>query len=309
MAVLTGTLEIGRQNINELFFIEAERLDKQYLDVVGRVRRTTQAYEQYKQLKPLAAATQTSEGEEAAPDDWTPIFIQNFTPALFTKLIRYSELFDYTNQYKDVINKQDQFARAFLKARNIGGANLDNLGFTATTYGMNNETLYSAAHSMGVGNPTGPNIPVVPGTTTPLNLAFGPLALEQAMTEVRLQKDPTGAPMMLTGKVLLKVPVSLEGVARRVIKSMQLAQTSNNDTNEWIRNRVELAVNDYYTSTNAWFLRMVDNALHHLFILEQLPYRCTQLAMDAACTFKWVARESYIFGWQDWHGTWGTAGR
>jgi hypothetical protein len=309
MAMLIESLSIARKNINDLFFIEAEKLDKEYLDVVGRVKRTTQAFEQYKQLQPLHPASLTPEGEEAVEDDWLPLFINNFTPNLYTKMIRYSELFDFTNQYKDVIDKQAQFAQAFMNARNIAGANIDNLGFTATTYGMNSEPLYSATHSMGAGNPTGANLPVVPGTTTPLSLAFGPLALEQAMQELRLQKTPVGTPMMLTGKVVLKVPIQLEGLATRVVRSRQIQGTNNNDTNEFIKSRVQLHVNDYYTSGTAWFLRMDSDAFHKLFILEQLPYRCDRLAMDSSMSFKWVCRESYLFGWEDWHGTWGTAGR
>ena len=307
MAMLVDSLSIARKNINDLFFIEAEKIDPQYKDVVGKIRYTTQAFEQYKQLKPLSPAAQTAEGEEAVEDDWTPLFIQNFYPILYTKMIRYSELFDFTNQYKDIISKQDQFAQAFMNARNQAGANLDNLGFTSTTYGMNAEALYSATHSMG--GLTGANIPVVPGTTTPLNLAFGPLALEQAMYEIRRQKSPTGQPMMLTGNLLLKVPPELEGVANRVVNSVNLQGTNNNDTNDWIRRRIEVAVNDYYTSATAWFLRMKDSAFHKLFCLNQLPYKVDQLAMDSAMTFKWVCRESYIFGWEDWHGTWATAGR
>lgn len=302
MASLVLTLGLARKNILDVFVVQSADLAKEWDMVLGKEFETTQSFEVMKQIKPLSPAQQTPEGETAKYDDWTPIFARSFYPVMFTKGVRYSKLFDFTLQYKDVIKKQDQFARAFNQKKNIVAANIDNLGFTDTTYGMNAETLYSTAHSQGAGNPTFSNRPTT-------ELPFGPLALEQALTEIRKQIDPVGQPMQLTGKVLLKVPIAKEAVATRVVRSMQLAQTNNNDTNSFITSRVEMAVIDYYTSDNAWFLRMQNDRDHGLFLLKQMPYDITQLAMDDSFMFKWVADESYTVGWKDAHGTWGTLGQ
>lgn len=299
MAQTVLSLGLARKNILDVFLIEETKQEKQYDWLLGKTYTTTQQYETMKQLRGLSPAEQVPEGREAPSDDYSQLFVQNFTPVLFAKSLQYTELSEFTNQYKDVLNKQGDFAKAFVARRNIVAANVDNLGFTSTTYGMNSEALYSTSHSMG--SITGANRPST-------DVAFGPLALQQALIEIRKQKSATNQPMMLTGKVILKVPPALEAQAVQVIRSMQLATTADNDTNEFIRNRVDYRVCDYYTSDTAWFLKMASDDQHGLFMLKQLPYRIDKLAMDKAMMHTWVARESYTVGWKDWHGTWGTTG-
>jgi len=304
MAILVPTLALARKNILEVFVVEADKLEKQWDFVVGKEFDTTQAFEVFKQIKPLSPAQQTPEGQTVAYDDLAQIYTQAFYPVMFTKGLKYSKLFAFTLQYQDVMNKQDQFARAFTQKKNIVAANINNLGFTSTTYGMNSETLYSTAHSQGAGNPTFSNRPAA-------ELPFGPLALEQGLQELRAQIDPVGQPMMLTGKVLLTVPIQKQGVATRVVNSLKLATTNNNDVNTFIKDRIDFEVIDYYTSSNAWFLRMQKAGVggHGLFMLNQMPYDMEQLARDDALMDKWVGSESYTVGWKDAHGSWGTLGQ
>jgi len=302
MAMLVPSLALARRNILDVFVVQAEKLEKQYDYVIGHTYDTTQQFEIFKMIKPLSPAQQTPEGETAKYDDLTAIFQANFYPVIYTKGIKYSKQFDFTLQYKDVMNKQDQFARAFTQKKNIVAANLDNLGFTSTTNGITAETLYSTSHSQGTGNPTFANRPTT-------DVAFGPLALEQGLQELRLQVDQVGQPMMLTGPVILKVPIQLEAQAYRVVNSNYLAETNNNDTNDFIKRRVSVRVIDYYTNSKYWFLRMESEKDHGLFMLDQMPYDITQLAMDDSFMYKWVADESYVVGWKDAHGTWGTTGQ
>jgi len=301
MALTTFSLGLARKNILDVFKIESAKRDPQWKWLLGNEFSTTQSYETFKQIKGLSPAEQTPEGESAKYDDYAQLFVKNFTPVLFTKALRYSELFDFTNQYKDVIAKQPDFAKAFSDKKNAVAANIYNVGFTDTTLGMNSEVLFSTSHSMGAGAATGSNRPAT-------DIAFGPLAVQQMLQEIRKQKGATGQPMMLTGKVNLIVPPELEGPATAIVRSLQLAGTNNNDVNDFIKNRVELSVCDYFTSATAWFGRMVDNSAHGLFILSQLPYKIDQLAMTDDMMYRWVARESYTVGWKDWHGTWGTVG-
>ena len=304
MATLIASMNLARKNILDVFFVQSDMLEKEWDDVIGKHFDTDQQYEVFKQIKPLSPAQQTPEGQTVAYDDWTSIFSAQFTPVTFTKGVRYSKQFDFTLQYKDVFNKQDQFARSFNQKKNVVAANLDNLGFTATNYGMNSETLYSTSHSQGAGNPTFANRPTT-------ELPFGPLALEQAIQEIRYQVDPNGQPMQLTGKVRLKVPIKKEGVATRVVKSLLIQGTNNNDTNQFIKDRIAMSVIDYYTSDNAWFLRMEKYGPggHGLFMLDQMPYDIEKLARDDALMDKWAASESYCVGWKDAHGSWGTLGQ
>jgi hypothetical protein len=295
----TLTLGLARKNILDVFQVNEVKQEKQYEWILGNNFNTTQEYETFKQLKGLSPAEQTPEGREAALDDYSQLYTRNFKPVLFTKRIEFTELMDFTNQYKKVMSIQGDFAKAFVARRNIYAANIDVLGFTSTAYGMNSETLYSTSHSMGT--ITGSNRPAT-------DVALSPVALAQALTEIRKQKTATNQPAMLTGQVILKVPAALEDLTIRIIKSLQIQGVNNNDTNEYLRKRVDYRVCDYYTSDTAWFLKMADNSQHGLFMLKQMPYKIDQLPMDKAMMHTWVARESYTVGWKDWHGTWGTTG-
>lgn len=290
---------IARKIFLEVFTIQSAKAEPQYKWLIGNMLNTTQEYEIFKQMRGLQPATLTPEGEPAVYDDYAQLFSAQFKPRLYTKGLKFTELADFTNQYKSIIAKQPDFSRAFMERRDIACAAMYNLGFTDTTYGMNSETLFSTTHSMG--SFTGSNAPTT-------NYAFSPLGLETLLIDIRRQKGADNQPMNLTGAVQLMVPPELEGQARRAVNALQLAGGNYNDPNDFIRKRITLQVCDYFSSTTAFFARMVDNAQHHLFLLMQMPYDIKQLAMTDDFYVRYVARESYVPGWSDWHGTYGVLG-
>lgn len=300
MSLTQQSLEVGKKGINSLFFVEAENIPAQYKDVVGTIIPVNESFYRAKQLAGLAPATVTNEGSEVQFDDMFQIYQRDFYPVLYTKGLRYSKQTEYTDQYNAVAKAQPEFAKAFVVKKNQVAANLDNEGFTVTTYGMNSESLYSTSHTITTGL-TGTNRPAT-------DIALGPLTLEQGLVELRKQKSARNVPMHYPGKVLLKVPLDLEPLANRLLSSDRIAGSADNDSNYTNRERVGLAVIDYYTSTTAWFLRAMDNGWHGLFLAEQMPYSIDKLPMGKDLMHVWVGSESYVVGWKDWHGTWGTTG-
>jgi hypothetical protein len=318
MAMTQATLGAGRVGLKKLFAIESEQVEKQYLDVVGgRVTSTNQTSEVFKQMIGLGPSTQTPEGSKVDYDDMEALYTMLVKPLLYTKGIKFSKQTEYTDQYGVLKGVTPDFARAFMERRNVNVADLDNSGFSASQngglgYGQNGEPLYSASHSMG--SLYGYNRPLAPGQTagtsaTTLDVAFGPLALEQCYTDLRGQKSARGLPFPPQGKIDVKVPYQLYPQAERAITALRgMAGTNNNDPNF---NRKKF--NDpkeilYYTSSTAWFAMAADKKYHGLFFLEQMPYDIEQLPPDEEVMVKWVAYESWAFGWYDWHGTWGTQG-
>ncbi len=297
--MISTTLGTGRKVFKRVYTVESQKVPQQWKQLVGRVDSTTQINEIYKQLKGLGPAEETNDGETVKWDDLSPIRQRAFTPVLMTKGTRYSKQMAFTNQYKEFLKIQPQYVRAFMHKKNQYVANMDVLGFTATTYGMNSETLYSTSHDMG-----GVTFANRPST----ELVYGPLAHQQAMVELRKQKSARNLPQPPMSKILFKFPVALEPQAVQVINSLQIAGSNENDTNKFIRDRSEMMVCDYYTSDTAWFARMMDNEEHGLAVLEQMPYDVEQLPRDEALMDRWVASESYEVLWFDAHGTWGTTG-
>jgi hypothetical protein len=311
MAITQGTLGTGRIGLKKLFAIESDKVEKQYIDIVGRIDKTDQTAEVYKQYAGLGPATGTPEGNKVDYDDLVPLYVASFKPLMYSKGVKFSKQAAYTDQYNKLKSLTPDIARSFVQRRNLYTADLDNSGFTDTSRGMNTETLYSGSHLMG--SYYGSNRPLAPGQSagaspTTLDLAFGPLALEQAWSDIRRQKSARNLPMFPLGKLDIKVPPELYMQALRALRSLRLPGTNNNDDNV-VREKFNApVVIDYYTSTTAWFVKAADQNYHGLFFLEQMPYDIEELPPDDEIMRKWIAYESYIAGWYDWHGTYGTLG-
>jgi hypothetical protein len=312
-----GTLGAGRVGLKKLFGIESDKVQKQYIDIVGRVEKTRQASEIFKQYIGLGPSTVTNEGDTVDWDELSALYVSNFKPLLYTKGMKFSIQTEFTDQYGVIKNVTPRLARSFVHRRNLNVADLDNSGFTTTAnggkgYGMNSEALYSAGHNMG--SSFGYNRPLAPGqsagvSATTMEVGFSPLGLEQAYTDIRKQKDARGMPMFPLGKLDVKVPAALLLPAQRAIRSVQLAGSNVNDPNVLKDRFNDPKIIDYYTSDIAWFVKASSPDEHGLFFLEQMPYDVFQLPMDAELMHKWAAYESWVFGWFDWHGTLGTQGQ
>lgn len=300
MAMTISSLDLGRANIKRVHLNELDRVPKDYELVIGRTESTTQQYERFKTIAGLGPAVETPEGAQVAYDDMLPLFQRDFYPVKVTKGVKFSIESKFTDQYKVLTNMAPRFAKAFGDKRNLVAANLDNLGFTSTTYGMNSEALYSTSHSNGQATAGSSNRPSI-------DVAFGPSAVQQMLNELRKQRDARNTPMRINGKILVKVPIALTGNLAAVLQSVQLPGTANNDAN-YLRNRIDGVVIDDYTSDTAWFARTADESQHGLFWLNQMPYDVMQLPLDDDLMYRWIAYESYVCGWFDWHGAWGTTG-
>ncbi len=301
MAMTQITLASGRVGLKKYFTVELEKLDLEWQWLIGREDNTNQTFETYKQMAGLGPASQTDEDGSIDFDDMYPLFVNSFTPVMFTKGAQYSPQAQYTDQYNKFKGLQPAYARSFAARKNIVAANLHNLGFTDTTYGMNNETLYSTTHSMGAGAPVLSNKPAT-------NLAFGPLAMRQAWAEIQNQKSARNLPMFPMGKLDLMLPMNL------LLQGMEYVKTTRGfpGTNDNNINSLTPEFNvpkgcHYFTSTTAWFIKAADVNSHHLFLLQQMPYDVLQLARTNLM-YSWAAYESYCVGWYDAHGTWGSPG-
>jgi hypothetical protein len=301
MALTQQTLGLGHIGLKKVFTIEMEQLEKQWQTIIGRTDTTNQTYETYKQLGGLAPFALTDEDGSIDFDDMFPLFAQSFRPLMYTKGVKLSMQTSYTDQYGKLKNWQKEFALASNHRRNIVATNLFNLGFTDTTYGMNSETLFSTSHSMGNFAPVGSNRPAV-------DIALSPLAFEQAWAEVRRQKSARNTPMYPVGKLAPLVPANLYGPARRAINTVRgFGGTVDNDMNTNRDFYGDPILLDYASSQTAWFVRAENMQFHSLFMLNQMPYDFIELAQTDLMK-RWAGYESYIAGWYDWHGTWGTVG-
>ena len=295
-----GTLEVGRKVLRDAYFVQAQQIEAQYEWLVMSHEKTRQTSEKYKQLKGFSMAAETGDGDNVSYEDLAALYTLTLTPTIFTKGVRLSPLMKFTDQYAIVSGLTPMFAMSHEHKKNQVAANMDNLGFTATTYGVNSEKLYSTSHDMG-----GQTFANTPASAS----AFGPNAAKAAIIAIRKQKSPHNEAMPYSGTVVVKLPVDLEPTGVEVVKSLQLANTANNNTNEFLRNRLELKTCDYYTSATAHFYQAKDYPIKGTIFLDQMPYDIEQLPKrDEDLLIPWVSSSSYGVGWKDAHGTWGDSG-
>lgn len=139
------------------------------------------------------------------------------------------------------------------------------------------------------------------------DIALGALTLEQALQELRDQVSHRGIPMPQVGPFTLIVPNELEGVANRIVGSMQLAQTANNDMN-WARRRINnVHANPWLTDANNWALQTSSKDRRAICVVRRRGITMRQeydIYKDAEV---FTVNEIYQIFNKDWRGFWGTA--
>lgn len=140
------------------------------------------------------------------------------------------------------------------------------------------------------------------------DIAFSATALEQALQELRDQVSHRGIPMPQVGPFTLIVPNELEGVALRVVNSMQQAQTANNDSNQLNKKRINVIhANPWLTDANNWALQVTSKDKRVICAVRRRGVTMHQefdIYKDAEV---FTVNEIYQLFNKDWRGFWGTA--
>lgn len=154
---------------------------------------------------------------------------------------------------------------------------------------------------------------LVDSTKTCSNLMTGPLNevnLKKAIQMMASQLDEAGNLIQMKATKLI-VPPALEDTALRLLHSAQLPGTNNNDTNEYLKNRLQVVVMDYLGATaggsdTAWFLQ--DGTRHELnFFWRVKPEFKNEEDFDTFVA-KYRGYMRYSYGFSDWRGMVGSKG-
>ena len=167
--------------------------------------------------------------------------------------------------------------------------------------GRDNKELFHEAHTL------------VDSTKTCSNLLTGPLNeanLKKAIQMMASQLDEAGNLIQMKATKLI-VPPALEDTALRLLHSSQLPGTELNDTNEYLKNRLQVVVMDYLGATaggsdTAWFLQ--DGTRHELnFFWRVKPEFKNEEDFDTFVA-KYRGYMRYSYGFSDWRGMVGSKG-
>lgn len=134
--------------------------------------------------------------------------------------------------------------------------------------------------------------------------------LKKAIQMMASQLDEAGNLIQMKATKLI-VPPALEDTALRLLHSTQLPGTNHNDTNEYLKNRLQVVVMDYLGATaggsdTAWFLQ--DGTRHELnFFWRVKPEFKNEEDFDTFVA-KYRGYMRYSYGFSDWRGMVGSKG-
>lgn len=135
-------------------------------------------------------------------------------------------------------------------------------------------------------------------------------SLKKAIQMMSEQLDEAGNLIQMKATKLI-VPPALEDTALRLLHSTQLPGTNNNDTNEYLKDRMSVVVMDYLSTTAGgndkyWYLQ--DGTRHELnFFWRVKPeFKDTEEFDNLVAKYRGYMR--YSFGFSDWRGMVGSTG-
>lgn len=298
--IQTGTLpKLLRPGIMKIWGTSYQDHVTQYTDLFT-VETSNKKYEEFVEHIGFGLATikPESRGITYDTDAQGPVTrLQSITYALGFMVSREAAK---DNLYMDVIRRRvPRLARSMRITKEHVHALVYDRAFNASFPGGDGKELCATDH------------PTFDGTqqnelTNAANLSEA--AIEDMLIIISDTTDSRGIEAALTGRSLC-VPTALQFDAHRIIKSVLQNDTANNAVNA-IRSMGMLPdgikVNNYFSSTTAWFIRT--DAPDGMISLQREPIEFGEDGDFDTHNQKYQAYERYIPGWADWRGMAGTPG-
>jgi hypothetical protein len=136
-------------------------------------------------------------------------------------------------------------------------------------------------------------------------------SLAQAMIDTQNeQKDEAGHLAAPINSWTLYVPPSLEFTADRIVNSVSLPGTADNDRNPLkARRNWEIVVNPHLSDQDAWFLVAGNKSQHGLTFYRRVPIALEAMEKDVRTGNRiFKTRHRFSLGAWTWVGTFGTSG-
>lgn len=202
------------------------------------------------------------------------------------------------NLYKEQFNPQNLgLIESFNQTKEILGANVLN---TANVYNPavvgDQVSLCNTAHPIDQG--TYANRPLV-------DVDLSEQAIYNALIQIRQFKDQANLKIFARGKRLL-VPIQLEYVASRLMKTELRPGTTDNDINALIATGGlpdGYEVLDFLTSNFAWFIK---TSIRGLLFLQREPFETDMQVDFVTQNLLVIGYERYSFGYYNPRAIWGT---
>ena len=284
--------------LNALFGLEY----KQYADETKDIYATEssdRAFEEEVMLSGFGDAAVKPEGQNVSFDTAQETFTARYTMETIALAFAITEEAIEDNLYDRLSSKYTKaLARSMASTKNTKGAALLNNAFTSGTFG-DGQFLIVSTHPTLSGNQSN-----LLSTAADLNET----SLEAMLIQIAQTKDERGLKVAAKARRLI-LPVNLQFVAERLMKSQGRVGTADNDINA-IKHMGAVPegyfINHYLADTDAWFtITDVPNGMKHF---DRAPLKTSMEGDFDTGNVRYKARERYAFGCSDWRGIFGTPG-
>lgn len=269
-------------------------------DMVFDAMSSNKAYEEYVEETGFGLAPVKMEGNAVSYDTDAQGYISRLTNTTYGLGAKVTREAIEDNQYESVaMKKAKKLARSMRQTKENVFANILNRGFNSSYTGGDGKELLATDH---------PTLDGSQSNELAVAADLSEASLENMLTQIRQAKDSRGLRIQLKGQMLI-VPPELEFEATRIVSSVNQSGTANNDINA-LRELGMLpkgvAVWDYLTDTDAWFIKtdadtgLIRQQRRALALTQDNDFDTENALMKAT--------ERYVGGWGDWRGIYGSPG-
>ncbi len=293
---LVKELEPG---LNALFGLEYDRYENQDKEIFDS-ESSDRAFEEEVMLGGFANAAVKPEGQGVTYEDAQETYTARYTNETIALAFALTEEAVEDNLYDKLSTRYTKaLARSMANTKQVKAANILNRAFNASFLGGDAKELCATDHPTLSGNQKNE-------LTTAADL--NETSLEQMLIDIADMKDERGLKIALRGMKMI-IPVNLQFVAERLMKSAGRVGTADNDINA-IKSMGMVpegyVVNNFLTDTDAFFIKTdAPNGLKHFV---RAPIRTAMEGDFDTGNVRYKARERYSFGWSDWRGIFGSPG-
>ena len=293
---LVKELEPG---LNALFGLEYDRYENQDKEIFDS-ESSDRAFEEEVMLGGFANAAVKPEGQGVTYEDAQETYTARYTNETIALAFALTEEAVEDNLYDKLSTRYTKaLARSMANTKQVKAANVLNRAFNNSYLGGDAKELCATDHPTLSGDQKNEL-----STAADLNET----SLEQMLIDIADMKDERGMKIALRGMKMI-IPVNLQFVAERLMKSAGRVGTADNDINA-IKSMGMVpegyVVNNFLTDTDAFFIKTdAPNGLKHFV---RAPIRTAMEGDFDTGNVRYKARERYSFGWSDWRGIFGTPG-
>jgi len=293
---LVKELEPG---LNALFGLEYDRYENQDKEIFDS-ESSDRAFEEEVMLGGFANAAVKPEGQGVSYEDAQETYTARYTNETIALAFALTEEAVEDNLYDKLSTRYTKaLARSMANTKQVKAANILNRAFNASYLGGDNKELCATDHPTLSGDQKNE-------LSTAADLSE--TSLEQMLIDIADMKDERGLKIALRGMKMI-LPVNLQFVAERLMKSAGRVGTADNDINA-IKSMGMVpegyVVNNFLTDTDAFFIKTdAPNGLKHFV---RAPIRTAMEGDFDTGNVRYKARERYSFGWSDWRGIFASPG-